>query len=307
MKHLFMQYSVLVMLCSVLAFSAYADEPIVTPDGAQLYVEVRGEGPPALYIHGGPGSGSYWLQKFSGPLLEQRFQMIYLDQRGVARSTSPVGGDFSLQRMVQDFEQIRQHLGIKQWYTLGHSFGGTMQMAYVQAHPDSHLGMIMLNTTLDLNESFQAAMPKIFELLGLEEPAPLASDKQTPFERIMPYLHQLREKDLFWKMQYLDKANETAMNATFNEVPNWNWDFGNAAMSIAEYQQNFKPGTAEVQVPVLFFYGKQDWMVGPEHYRGVNFPKLLLWESPAGHVPFMEDEEGLTQAIDAFLAQHKEH
>jgi len=33
---------------------------IFTTDSVSLYVNVKGSGTPCLYIHGGPGSGSYW-------------------------------------------------------------------------------------------------------------------------------------------------------------------------------------------------------------------------------------------------------
>jgi proline iminopeptidase len=97
---------------------------ITTSDGVVLHVTVKGQGIPCLYLHGGPGSGSHWLEKFMGDSLEQYFQMIYLDQRGVARSGSPADGNYSMARMVQDFEEVRLALGIDQWLTMGHSFGG---------------------------------------------------------------------------------------------------------------------------------------------------------------------------------------
>ena len=65
---------------------------IVTSDSVCLYVNVRGIGTPCLYLHGGPGSGSLWLEEFMGDYLEKNFQMVYLDQRGVGRSSSPVNG-----------------------------------------------------------------------------------------------------------------------------------------------------------------------------------------------------------------------
>lgn len=55
---------------------------VTTTDSVQLYVKVKGHGPHLLYLHGGPGSGSYWLEKFSGEFFERHFTMIYLDQRG---------------------------------------------------------------------------------------------------------------------------------------------------------------------------------------------------------------------------------
>jgi proline iminopeptidase len=124
---------------------------IITSDGVKLYVKVRGRGTPCLYLHGGPGSGSYWLEKFSGDMLERHFQMIYLDQRGVARSSSPKDGNYSLDRMAQDFEEVRAALDIEKWVTLGHSFGGILQVGYAQRYPQVIRGMIMLNTSLDMN------------------------------------------------------------------------------------------------------------------------------------------------------------
>ncbi len=95
-----------------------------TSDGVDLYVEVRGKGTPCLYVHGGPASGSYWARKFAGDVLEKHFRMIYLDQRGACRSSSPQNGDFSMNRLVEDFEEVRKALSIDRWLTMGHSFGG---------------------------------------------------------------------------------------------------------------------------------------------------------------------------------------
>ena len=80
---------------------------VTTTDSVQLYVKIKGHGPHLLYLHGGPGSGSYWLEKFSGEFFERHFTLIYLDQRGTGRSTSPSNGDYSMKRMAEDFEQVR--------------------------------------------------------------------------------------------------------------------------------------------------------------------------------------------------------
>lgn len=60
-----------------------------TSDSTTLYINVEGSSPACLYIHGGPGSGSYLLEKLYGDSLEKHFKMVYLDQRGVGRSRSP--------------------------------------------------------------------------------------------------------------------------------------------------------------------------------------------------------------------------
>ena len=59
-----------------------------------------------------------------------------------------------------------------------------------------------------------------------------------------------------------------------------------------------------MNMPVLFFYGSRDWMIGPEHYKGINFPNLMLWKSEVGHMPFMEAKEDLSKAILAFAEKN---
>jgi proline iminopeptidase len=93
------------------------------------------------------------------------------------------------------------------------------------------------------------------------------------------------------------------MNTTFNEVPNFNWDF-EAMLSLPEYWQDFRPATASVHVPVLYFHGLHDWMTGPQHYCGALFPDVLLWSSDVGHMPFLENKKDLEQSIACYCEKN---
>ena len=93
---------------------------VMTSDSISLYVHVKGEGPMCLYLHGGPGSGSTWMEAVSGHMLEKRFTMVYLDQRGVCKSETPKNDDFSFARQIQDWEEVRQALGIDHWLLMGY-------------------------------------------------------------------------------------------------------------------------------------------------------------------------------------------
>lgn len=275
---------------------------ITTSDGVKLYVNIKGSGTPCLYIHGGPGSGSYWVEKFFGDFLESKYTMVYLDQRGVGRSSGDHDQDYSLERMALDFEEVRKALGFDSWLTLGHSFGGVLQMGYVEKYPESTKGMIMVNCTLNLTESFcESWSPKASEFTGIIDNSPCESPKDIT-SKLWNHINNLREKDLFWKMGFSVKENEKMLDATYNEIPNWNGSFSNLAFGIEEFWQDFKVKTSTTEVPVLFFYGTKDWMVGPNHYKGINFPNQMLWKYEGGHIPFMENKEELKQAILAFSA-----
>ena len=280
------------------------EQTIITSDGVELYVKVKGEGTPLLYVHGGPGSGSFWFEKFFGDFMEKNFTVVYLDQRGVGRSTSPQDDNFSMERVTKDFEEVREALGYDNWLTLGHSFGGLLQMGYAERYPEAITGMIMVNCTLNIQESFcESWGPKAAEFLGDETYIPCDQDPQTFIEKVMALGSRLREKDLFWKMAYEHQENQAIMNDTYKGFENWNYDYSNAAMTMEDYRKNFKPATAGFEKPVLYFYGTKDWMVGPDHYKDLEFPNVILWKNEGGHIPFQENKEELSEAILAYKAK----
>lgn len=281
------------------------EQKITTSDGVDLYVKVKGEGTPLLYLHGGPGSGSFWFEKFFGDFMEENFTVIYLDQRGVGRSTSPADGNYSMERLTKDFEEVRETLGFETWLTLGHSFGGLLQMGYAERFPEAINGMIMVNCTLNIEESFcESWGPKAAELLG-ENFTPCNQDSLTIIEKVMALGSKLREKDLFWQMAYEHQESEAIMNDTYKGFENWNYDFSNAAMTMTDYRKDFKPVTSGIDIPVLFFYGSRDWMVGPNHHEDLKFPELMLWKNEGGHLPFQENKEDLSEAILAYKAAYR--
>lgn len=278
---------------------------ITTSDGIELYVKIKGEGTPLLYIHGGPGSGSYWFEKFFGEFMEQHFTVVYLDQRGVGRSTGSKGEDYTIERMTKDFEEVRTELGYESWLTLGHSFGGILQIAYANQFPEAQKGMLMVNATLNLKESFcESWGPKAAEFIG--NPSPYPCDNIVNIKANLGYhIENLRKKNLFWKMAFREHNNEKIVDDSYNEIPNWNSNFSSIAFDEDSYWVDYKELVPSIKVPVLFFYGEEDWMVGPYHYKGINFPNMMLWPSPGGHFPFLENKNELQASILAYRSKYE--
>src|ERR1700759_1839472 len=109
------------------------------PDGAQIYWETSGnpQGRPALYLHGGPGSGlgpGGFRRRFD----PDRYLIVALDQRGCGRSTPWAIDDLetnNTQTLIDDLEALREPLGIDAWLLHGVSWGSTLALAYALAHP----------------------------------------------------------------------------------------------------------------------------------------------------------------------------
>ncbi|MGY2048339.1 prolyl aminopeptidase [Methylobacterium sp. JK268] len=124
-------------------------------DGARIYWETSGapDGHPALWLHGGPGSG-LGRGGYRGLFDLRRDLVVGIDQRGCGRSRPLATDAGALARnttaaLIADIEAVRAHLGIARWRVAGGSWGTTLALAYAQAHPDrvSALALAAVTTT----------------------------------------------------------------------------------------------------------------------------------------------------------------
>src|SRR5215510_2819210 len=120
----------------------YASGLLEVGDGHEIYWESCGNagGKPALFLHGGPGSGcSAGQRRFFDPSL---YHAVLFDQRGSGRSrplASDRNADLSANtttHLIADIEMLRVMLGVDRWIILGLSWGTTLGLAYAQAHPN---------------------------------------------------------------------------------------------------------------------------------------------------------------------------
>lgn len=118
-------------------------------DGHQIYWECCGNpaGKPALFLHGGPGTGcSIGQRSFFDPNI---YKAVLLDQRGSGRSL-PLASELSSNlasnttpHLIADIERLRELLGIESWVILGLSWGTTLGLAYAHAHPRRVKAMVL--------------------------------------------------------------------------------------------------------------------------------------------------------------------
>ena len=103
----------------------------------ELYYEECGnpDGKPAVLLHGGPGGGSTAvMRRYHDP---SRYRIILFDQRGCGRSTPHASiEENTTWHLVDDIEQLREHLKIERWQVFGGSWGSTLALAYAETHPE---------------------------------------------------------------------------------------------------------------------------------------------------------------------------
>lgn len=97
----------------------------VTRNGGSLAYDVRGAGPPVLWIQGVGVHGDGWRPQFEA--LENRFTCISFDHRGVGRS-DPQEGELEVEQMAADSRAILDAERIDSAHVVGHSLGGLVAL-----------------------------------------------------------------------------------------------------------------------------------------------------------------------------------
>lgn len=127
-------------------------------DGHWLYVEEVGnrDGYPALFLHGGPGSGSQHMhRRIFDP---ERHRAILFDQRGAGRSHPYLSLTANTTaHLVEDIERMRAHFEIDKWLLVGGSWGSTLALAYAERFPERVSGLVLRAVFLGSAEEVQWA------------------------------------------------------------------------------------------------------------------------------------------------------
>jgi proline iminopeptidase len=173
-------------------FAPLTSQQLAVGDGHEIYVETigRADGIPAVYLHGGPGSG---CQPDHRRLFDpERFHAVLFDQRGAGRSR-PKGRreDNTLPHLIADMEMIREKFGFERWMIVGGSWGATLALAYAQAHPNRVTGIVLratfLGTRAELEGAFLDALPRFYP------------DLSDDFLKLLPPEERAQPLDAYWR------------------------------------------------------------------------------------------------------------
>lgn len=115
-------------------------------DGLSLHVEVAGEGPPLVLLHGFTGSTETW--RFLVSRMSRRWRTVAADLPGHGRSSSP--GDparYTLPRFADDLARTLDELSIDHTALLGYSLGGRSALRFAVRHPARVSALVLESTS----------------------------------------------------------------------------------------------------------------------------------------------------------------
>ena len=109
--------------------------PVVKHDGADLFYQVQGKGPPLLLIMGlGYPSDMWWRML---PWLTAHFTTVRFDNRGVGRTGTAAERPYSVERMALDARAVLHAAGFARAAVFGVSMGGTIAQELALTHPQA--------------------------------------------------------------------------------------------------------------------------------------------------------------------------
>lgn len=276
---------------------SFKNNTIETSDGVSLFTKISGKGDVCIFVHGGPGAWSESFEKLGGSILEDKLTMCYYDQRGCGRSASPADNNYSLNRMVEDIEEIRNKLNASKVFIMGHSFGGILATEYAKKYPEHVQGLILLNATLDINYSLRNQISFIGTIIGENITVPNNDNVLSTF---FDAKKRLSKTDLNYKILSENKTTVEKLDSIDNSFKR-NSSFAQYALADPVYFNDFTKETTNITVPTLVISGTKDNNIGPDHYRSFKFPNQDIKIIEGGHILYYEKNQDFKNCIQQFV------
>ncbi|KOU69274.1 alpha/beta hydrolase [Streptomyces sp. MMG1533] len=270
------------------------------PDGTELAYHVRGEGAPLVVLPGGPMRASAYLGDLGG--LAVRRRLVLLDLRGTGDSAVPADpATYRCDRLVDDVEALRAHMGLAHMDLLGHSAGGSLAMLYAARYPE-RVGRLVLVTATPWALGMPATGADRLAAARLRKGEPWFEEAFSKFEAwatgagdfdpaLAPFF--------YGRWDEVAREHEARADKQFNDE----------ATDVYGSEGAYDPPATRAALtrlaqPVLVLAGELDGGPRPDLARRAAevFPNAEFAVQPgAGHYPWLDDPEWFVRRTVAFL------
>lgn len=281
-------------------------EGFVSVKDGKLFYRTAGKGLPLIVLHGGPGLDQDYLLPQLYKLAENNL-VIFYDQRGSGKSlkTELDEKHINIHQFVEDLEVLRTSFEFDKFILMGHSWGGLLAMQYAIDHPESIVGLILLNTA----PADYKGQKAFIDEFGLR-----TKNIHDDIKPLFTYegfkdLNAAQISDIYRKLFSIyfynpEKAKELSLN--FNIVSAQNGFRVMEEMSKTSWLQpniNLFPSLKTLQIPTFILHGKQDivpaW-TAKEIKDAIPQSEIILLDD-CGHFPYIEQPLQFFKELNHFL------
>jgi pimeloyl-ACP methyl ester carboxylesterase len=268
---------------------AAAEAGFAEIDGARIYYEIVGDGPPFVMIHAGVADSRQWTNEFN--YFASRFRVLRYDLRGAGKS-EPVDGEFSHLGVLTS---LLDHLQLDEPLILmGCSMGGGLAMNFALEHPSRARALIMVGsapTGLQLDVPSPALFAEVEKAFGDAD-----YDRVAELETEIWFVGEGRQSaDVDPAMRRL--AYDMSRTILAHEVKGLGKRLPDTDVDAVER-------LSELAIPVLAVVGEHDtrYIVAAADYMVENLPnarKKVM--NDAAHLPNLDHPDDFQKAVDDFL------
>jgi pimeloyl-ACP methyl ester carboxylesterase len=135
-----------------------------TRDGVRLAYTDRGEGAPAVLLHGMACNRSH-MEPIAAHLAANGRRAVSLDMRGHGDSDVPEG-EYSIGVLGDDALDLIEHLGVSGVTLIGHSLGGSIGMDLAVRRPDVFSALVAVDSGIRQLSAFSQELAPFYARIG---------------------------------------------------------------------------------------------------------------------------------------------
>jgi 3-oxoadipate enol-lactonase len=253
--------------------------------GVNLAVEVRGEGPAILFVHGYPLDRTMWRDQMEAL---EGFRRIAPDLRGMGQSDAPDLG-YGIGIYAADLTALLDALGIEDVVLCGHSMGGYIAFEFLRNSRSRVRGLVLVDTRAEADTPEGRRSRDAAASTARERGS--AAVAETTLPKMLAAATMSRRPDVVERVRNL--MSGTPVAGMVGAL---------AAMRDRPSSEALLPTLADL--PTLVIVGEGDVITPPEHARALAqaIPGARLAIIPgAGHLPPVEQPEATTRSLREFL------
>ncbi|GAA4373386.1 proline iminopeptidase-family hydrolase [Hymenobacter koreensis] len=278
---------------------------MITVDGKyRVWTQKVGEGKiKLLLLHGGPGNTHEYFENFPEYLTKEGIEIYYYDQLNSYHSDETADkAVWDINRFVGEVEQVRQGLGLDQFYLLGHSWGGMLALEYASKYPQHLKGLITSNIGYKatvFNKNRYAQFADIIRRHAAKEGKTIAGLDTMGLKALSPLITPA----VYTEFRQLHMMRLTPEPPTFTR---------SQAHIVRKYAVNFLPfmvawdfstRLASIKTPTLVIGSRYDFIPTADiDYMQRQIPKSQKYICPEGsHYAMWDDPQHYFPALLKFL------
>jgi 3-oxoadipate enol-lactonase len=253
--------------------------------GVNLAVEVRGEGPAILFVHGYPFDHTIWREQIDAL---EGYRCIAPDLRGMGQSDAPDLG-YGMAIYAADLAALLDALGVDEVVLCGLSMGGYVAFEFLRHWRSRVRGLVLVDTQAEADSADGRRTRDTTAALARERGASAIAEAMLP--KILSPATLTRNPEVAERIRAL--MARTPVAGIVGAL---------AAMRDRTESESLLPTLAGL--PTLVLVGEADGLTPPDRARAMaqQIPGARLAViSGAGHLPPVEQPGATTEALLEFL------